>query len=123
MLRITKRLCDKDIGIRIITNRFYNVKSSDWDVYNNSMSNTYSRSFTQNKINYSINDILMDTVSKQNEEIKTVKLDILNLYSRINKLTNDFNKNHKNVEQMDILFTDIIEDINSIKSKLPSDKK
>jgi hypothetical protein len=122
MLRITKRLCDKEIGFRIITNRFYNVKPNDWDVYNSSISNTYSRNFTQNKINYSINDILMDTVSKQNEDIKNVKTDILNLYSRVNELNNNFNKNHKQIEEIFMLFSDIIEDINIINSKLPSNK-
>ena len=64
MFKLTNRLLsDKEIGRRIVGSRFYSVKSSEWDEYNNYISNKYSRDYTNNNnTKFTVNTALTDTV-------------------------------------------------------------
>ena len=92
---LTRLLSDKDIGRRFILQqkKLYSVNSNEWYIYNNIMCHRYSRNFT-NTNNIPIS-IASDTIIGLNydHDIKTLKMDILALHSRINQLTNIVDKN------------------------------
>lgn len=79
-------LSDKEIGKRL-GKRFYSAKSSDIDIYSSNLIRTNYRQFTQ----YNIDDILCDTISTQNDDIKHLKKEIIDLHEKINKLKNTVN--------------------------------
>ena len=102
MLR--RLLNDKEIGRRFILTqkKLYSVSSNEWDAYNNSISNRYSRNYT----NHTPTSISSDTIIGLNHEheIKALKMDILALHSRINQLTNTVDNNHNEVADALFIF-------------------
>ena len=96
MLR--RLLNDKEIGRKIINKKCYSIKPNDWDAYNNSISNKYSRDYINNTNNtnntFISNSALSDSVINMTYDINTLKMDIIKLHSRINKLTNVVDQNH-----------------------------
>jgi hypothetical protein len=85
MNRIRRLVLDKNIG-----RRCYFVSSDEMNIY------VKNRQLTH----YDANDVLTDTVSMQNQEIKNLKTDILTLHARINELTNTVNKNYKTLDNV-----------------------
>jgi len=117
-----KRFSDKNIG-RLLSNknigsRFYYIKQNDWDTYSNDISNRYSPNFiqTQAYTNNASNSIVCDNLFVNlNNDIKNLRMNILNLHSRINKLTNIVDKNHNEFDEKLFMFAvevkKIIDDI------------
>lgn len=103
-----RRFSDKTIG-RILSDknigsRFYCVKQNEWDLYNQRINYTYSAKFNNlslNNINNNTENISPDTLIKEINEIKHIKMDINNLYMRMNKA----NIETDNIEKRLIIFS------------------
>lgn len=96
MIRRLVRLSDKQIG-----RRCYFVNTEEMELYLNQLNKSRNRHLSQ----YNTSDTLSDSICMQNQEIKGLKMDILNLHARINDLTNIVSKNHNNVEDQFIKFS------------------
>lgn len=98
-----KRLSDKTIGRNImrqklLNHKFYTVKSNNWDEYNRHISDTYSTHFKRSSYP-NVDNVLADTISKQNVDIRDIKSDINHLFAKINTC----NINYNNVEKRVVL--------------------
>ncbi len=84
-------------GIKTIIKRNYIVKQNEWDSYGKDIIKTYMSSTLQNQnkstFNYSINDAVMDTITTQTDDIKYIKLELISLNIKINKIVNTLNNN------------------------------
>jgi hypothetical protein len=98
---------DKSIGrlfndqnlncIKTVIKRNYIVKQNEWDSYGKDIIKTYMSSTLQNQnkstFNYSINDAVMDTITTQTDDIKYIKLELISLNAKINKIINTLDNN------------------------------
>ena len=96
-----KRLSDKTIGRKIITQRFYNIDSQNWYKYNKMVSSVYN----------DMNNILADTVNTHTTEIKDIKLNVSNLLDKINENTMSCNNMEQRLLMFSIEITKILDEI------------
>ena len=96
-----KRLSDKTIGKKMITQRFYNIDSQNWYKYNKQVSSVYTN----------MNNILVDTVNTHTSEIKDIKLNMSNLFDKINENTMAYNNMEQRMLVFSIEVTKILDEI------------
>jgi hypothetical protein len=81
--------------------RNYVVKQNEWDSYGKDIVKTYLSKSLQNQsqssLNYSINDAVMDTISIQTDDIKHIKLELINLNSKMKKIMDSLEFNSKKI--------------------------
>ena len=89
----------KNNSYNLINKQHYVVNNSEWELYNKYVFNSYSNLPSQNTntysnnqyqtmpiTNYNITDVLSDTINRQKNEIKFIKMELDTLYSKINTI-------------------------------------
>jgi hypothetical protein len=107
---ITRRLLDND---KNIGKRGYIVNRNEWASYCKDIVETYkspSSRTTKNLLStYNINDVILDTISNQTEDIKYIRLELMELNNKIEKLMNSNCLTTPTVKQPHTLPTDSLQ--------------
>lgn len=106
---IRRLFFDKQIG-----RRWYFVTSNEYDIYTSNVNNCRNNQFYK----YNFNDALNNTIISQTEEIKNINNAVIDLHSRINKLTNTIERNNDKLLSTGSRITNVESDIDFIYSIL-----
>lgn len=109
---IRKMFSNKFIGQKFIWKKFYSVKPSNLNTYKNFdpykncvIIHRYTRDYTHTNMNLAPDNALRDMIVSLHNDIKTLRMDMITLHSRINNLTNKVEQNHLEVNDALYEFT------------------